>query len=583
MAEIGSVPTKTFSYVPLSQSSSIRVLKVEAGQEPDDVVCTLSEVSLEGKDQVEYEALSYVWGDSRKTHRVTCDGWSLGVTANLHAAIRNFRHSDHSRVLWADAICINQGNPEEKGTQVAMMRDVYKQAQQVLIWLGERDDLDDKAFDLIKDLSSYFGKNEKVSTLPPLWSCLRTLLERPWFTRTWIVQEAGNARRGVVAWGGRSVDLEEFLGVADGISQRNALLSELFSDGQMRIVDYEKLTRALSCLKIIRLWRDKSTNLGLISWLSYTRDLSATDARDKVFWQYGYLHPSIRDQFPIDYTTEVVTVYRNLTTTLLKGDGLNILSYVSRSSRPSKTLMPSWVPDWTVRQYVAPFSAFSIHFNAAGDRPKSFSSLENVLKIVGVGFDKVSEAKPLLGDLENADEMDLPGYPARLNDWLTSTKSMTALTGRYSTRESIDTAFWKILTCDTGPDGLAVSDEYSAHFEEYKKHMHIQSQTDKTKMGWVAAEFRDTFDSALKFADLFHKVSAGRLFCAMESGCIGWTPAETQSGDLICIFYGGKTPYVIRPIDENYYTFIGECYIHGMMHGEVLHVDDVEEKEFWLK
>ena len=68
----------------------IRVLIVEAGEKSDDIVCTLVETLLRSEDQVNYEAISYVWGDPRKTNHIICDGFHLGITANLLAALRDF-------------------------------------------------------------------------------------------------------------------------------------------------------------------------------------------------------------------------------------------------------------------------------------------------------------------------------------------------------------------------------------------------------------------------------------------------------------------------------------------------------------
>ena len=78
------------------------------------------------------------------------------------------------------------------------------------------------------------------------------------------------------------------------------LLTKLSLDGQERFVAYDKVSRGLKCLEIIRLWRNRSTDFGLLTWLHLTRDLNATDPRDKVFWHYGNLHCPLKDQFPIN-------------------------------------------------------------------------------------------------------------------------------------------------------------------------------------------------------------------------------------------------------------------------------------------
>lgn len=40
-------------------------------------------------------------------------------------------------MIWADAVCINQEDPLEQGHQVALMRDIYLLAKQVVVDFGE--------------------------------------------------------------------------------------------------------------------------------------------------------------------------------------------------------------------------------------------------------------------------------------------------------------------------------------------------------------------------------------------------------------------------------------------------------------
>jgi hypothetical protein len=59
------------------------------------------------------------------------------VTKNCELALRYLRKENSNRVLWVDAICINQKDKKERGHQVGMMRNVYSKATEVLVWLGE--------------------------------------------------------------------------------------------------------------------------------------------------------------------------------------------------------------------------------------------------------------------------------------------------------------------------------------------------------------------------------------------------------------------------------------------------------------
>lgn len=89
----------------------IRLLHVPGGKPNDEFNCTLSIASLD--DQPEYEALSYVWGLETDTLPIQLQGQTKQVTQNLHSALRGIRHIDRERVLWVDAVCINQKEQDE--------------------------------------------------------------------------------------------------------------------------------------------------------------------------------------------------------------------------------------------------------------------------------------------------------------------------------------------------------------------------------------------------------------------------------------------------------------------------------------
>lgn len=89
-----------------------RLITINAGIHTDELVCTLVKVSLDKEPQ--FEALSYAWGDRTQTSTIAVNGSSFAVAANLEVALRHLRLESLPRVLWVDAICINQHNVPEK-------------------------------------------------------------------------------------------------------------------------------------------------------------------------------------------------------------------------------------------------------------------------------------------------------------------------------------------------------------------------------------------------------------------------------------------------------------------------------------
>jgi hypothetical protein len=130
--------TNTFVYEPLDlEQSQIRLLKLFPGNSRQRVECASFTASLEEKG-LTYEALSYTWGSKHTTDTILLDEKPFLVTSNLNDALRRLRQPDESRILWVDAICINQQDDTERSQQVGLMRRIYNQASKVVIWLGSR-------------------------------------------------------------------------------------------------------------------------------------------------------------------------------------------------------------------------------------------------------------------------------------------------------------------------------------------------------------------------------------------------------------------------------------------------------------
>lgn len=125
-------------YQPLDPAhSEIRLLTLLPDTWDGNVRGSLHIASLD--DSPKFEALSYVWGDLNITRRITVDHEPTQVTVNLEACLRRLRHVDEPRMLWVDALCINQRDVLEKNTQLSLMHRVYASASSVVVWLREND------------------------------------------------------------------------------------------------------------------------------------------------------------------------------------------------------------------------------------------------------------------------------------------------------------------------------------------------------------------------------------------------------------------------------------------------------------
>lgn len=74
---------------------------------------------------------------------------------NLWWALFYLRHASAARVLWVDAICIDQNQILERNAQVKQMGRVYSQAESVLVWLGRPDNESAGALQFLDQLASH--------------------------------------------------------------------------------------------------------------------------------------------------------------------------------------------------------------------------------------------------------------------------------------------------------------------------------------------------------------------------------------------------------------------------------------------
>ncbi|KAF2835714.1 HET-domain-containing protein, partial [Patellaria atrata CBS 101060] len=130
-----------FDHNPLKAARHTRLIELQPRSAGDGLRCLLKTISID--EAPKYEALSYVWGLTTEGHSICVTQASsdrsgtLPITDNLYKALQWLRQEHEPRLLWIDAIVINQNDLEERMQQVSIMRDIYFRASHVVIWLGE--------------------------------------------------------------------------------------------------------------------------------------------------------------------------------------------------------------------------------------------------------------------------------------------------------------------------------------------------------------------------------------------------------------------------------------------------------------
>ncbi|KEF62706.1 uncharacterized protein A1O9_00679, partial [Exophiala aquamarina CBS 119918] len=127
-------------YHPLHSTSNaiqIRLCSLLPGSFGDRINCRITNFDL--NSTLEFEALSYTWGDLRERIPIEADSETILITKSIATALEYLRSESDSRYLWIDAISIDQENNDERNSQVALMRRIYRSAMRVISWLGIRD------------------------------------------------------------------------------------------------------------------------------------------------------------------------------------------------------------------------------------------------------------------------------------------------------------------------------------------------------------------------------------------------------------------------------------------------------------
>ncbi|PMD48905.1 HET-domain-containing protein, partial [Hyaloscypha variabilis F] len=262
----------TMQYYPLDPDlNEIRLMTLlPCVEDQSRVRCTFEHTSL--INPPEFCALSYCWGDPNITREITINGSSCQITTNLESALYQLGKKGYTR-LWVDAICINQDDKVEKSQQLLWMGSIYRRAKEVVAWLGEEDVISAMVMDYIAPLRhsptvTGPGSNLEIADFI-------SFLERPYWSRVWIIQELALAKHTTIHCGGRQMSWAQFLS-AFRSQERDAKQSASRSLKHLAFVNAKNL---------IKFHQDASkiNPVRFIEALERSSEAKSTDPRDKAF------------------------------------------------------------------------------------------------------------------------------------------------------------------------------------------------------------------------------------------------------------------------------------------------------------
>lgn len=653
MTDIPPLPPRSGHRYTTLAPRTVRILRIFDGTGQDPLICGLETFHLNHLPP--YEALSYCWGDQKEKHDIILDGSKFEAATNLHSALLRLRLRDKPRLLWVDAVCINQDDIPERNSQVSLMRNIYQQAKCVLIWLGGPVMVNEKDVWAIPHLLEAQEKNLKRADLPirhgtkdwikyvllssdwstngdledKRWNAiirgLVSLLQRPWFLRTWIIQEAALAKHSIVVCGSHYVDWEPFcraVGYAIDLDYFASTSPEIYSA-------LRNIERARQRLAVGQFQRP-------LDLLAGFRIFQATDPKDKFFGILGLLDPADLEVLQLkraDYDMEVQDVYTQAAIDCITLEGnLDVLSLGGKFSRTggnNNYALPSWVPDWTFHQErvkpLHPRFLSTLSFgnyqqiapqSATCDSCVSFSISpdKRILTLSGYIYDSIVTVSDVLTRDYYDPQEGHPLNPVRDKDYDESgfdpeVEEAVRVLGEWESLCGVPTStpypftsqpaqevFFQTLHANCYPSGSVSQTRtrfelwYSPFLElrsimatinEMDSFAGNESMSEWQKIGagtkWMGKVIYQSTRFGFKYALATRPskvqynatmVGLGRVMFKTEKGYVGLTERNVKAGDKVALAKGGRMPIVIREVDGQRWEILGDAYVHGIMGGE---------------
>lgn len=592
-----------FEYDPLPSNSTehcIRLLHLQParvkGTNKEEIRCFLEHTTLSAKHG--YEALSYCWEPVTPKQSIICNGKMLSIGSNLFHALEELRFAagKGSRLLWVDAICINQSDEEERSQQVQHMRLIYSKAKQTIIWLGPQaqhsslgfrfaskvdkwlaDELEAKAPHLLED------NDEPYSNLVlPYFKAIRDanssgfiglveLLSRIYFSRVWIIQEILVSRKILVRCPSLGMWFDTLTSAFEWIlldPDRYALSPRLKIEHEIDTVRFSTSLNNIWHLKRSMMGYQTGNPPSLTSAFKWYRRFQASDPRDKVFALIGISSMAgAENRLIIDYKMKVQDVFRAAVLYIIQHDrSLDVLGLPQSIGEPVTQDLPSWVPDLAD-------SGIDIHSLGPqpGDEKDNFcrwecsqdsrtdaivSKDEKSIAVSGTMVGLISRTGEVYQDKQWAKDM----YPWAdvVHSWIkTADEFLTQ--GKLPLREQDKDIIMRTVFSGTEKGLTELSaplwDMYRCAAEKC-----LSSEIKKLDEG-----SRANLTMSLRNVSYWGR---GRRLAASHDGHLALVPEKTKSGDSIALLKGGNTPFILRHQPKNNWIVVGEAFIHGMMSGE---------------
>ncbi|KAG4437302.1 hypothetical protein IFR05_007198 [Cadophora sp. M221] len=537
---------------------------------PELVSCSMEIHSLDDEN-LKFDALSYVWGDSSQVLPVFIDGKIFLVTRNLFEALETFRDNNVlPGLIWIDAICINQQDSQERNHQVTLMAKLYSQAEKVRIWIGPETEHTAVLFDKLK---ACVGDQNRPGAVimnaihladdeSGITHGLLDLLSRKWWTRLWVVQEAGLARNPRIHCGIQEFDFRHLEHILVNL---RTMSEEIDGDSPaFRALSHSILMQVQRLSLTLEISRHGG-NMNPTNLLDSTSHCDSAVPHDRLYALLGILPPAL-GIIPA-YEASVEEVFESAALRIMQWSGSLDLLRITALADFRKLDLPSWVPELGntvdgLNMYKGP-----AHFKADMGASCSVSRDQpRQLTVKALVFDEVLASIQILPLYTNRPN------PCTIDHIRVRLKACRDFVQNHLPNHGIDDfTFWQALSTDK----ILRPGLIGRRWNEDKRDAGLESE-------WSRFIQDDSYiieESAksLLMSSIWAAHSHSQLFIT-TGGRLGIVDAaEVESGDVVAVLAGSKEPAVLRRALEGSlraFKLIQNCYCNGfslgVMDGEAI-------------
>ncbi|CZR62771.1 uncharacterized protein PAC_12668 [Phialocephala subalpina] len=501
--------------------------------------------------QPEYEALSYVWGSQTDLKTIYLNDKRYFVTTNLFDTLQMLRSRDKDRILWIDALVINQSDLKERATEIAKMSAIFSRAVKTLVWLGQGNSEIERH---MINLANLNVEKANLTSNPggigvPIRLDVVSILGVTYWDRAWVVQELMYSDEVLLFYGLCSLPWDHFIKIVD------KGLNPLW-------LGYSDLAWGDPKLAIRPGSGRRKEYLRLPIWLeSYCCLRDCTESRDHVFAYHGCFPPFVRDRIRLAYNMSLEQIAMDVTLAWIDSErNLDFLSQVGRRGKwISKQQVPTWIPNYFgTRASINSLTDYS-ETPRQTTAPPVFRFLDgnSVLEVKGVWLGAINSTGT---QPTGSGSFQVEGLDTYLLEQLSHSQGLI---------NNLEPDFRELIHMSFNREDLLSKFGEDSHIVK-----NISASYDFTRGGievYNVGQLIHIVSNHTRISFRFNPVEASRsIQMGKASIPFGFGTSELKVGDQLCVVVGCRLALILRNVGKKYMV-VGNAYVFGFHSGLDLH------------